>query len=116
MKNKETRKLGTGTCCSNCGVVVFRATFHDGKWLGPCCIHLRTYTKSTFPFVTPHITGQPVEVKSLRHLRQLEQQHGVAVAAYAMDQKNFNDPPQQDPRVQDVRANWKPIFGERLEG
>lgn len=37
---------------------------------------------STFPFTTKMLTGTPVEVKSLRHLRQLENRHGVQSDAY----------------------------------
>lgn len=32
---------------------------------------------SAFPYTTTHITGKPVEVQSLAHLRQLEKRHGV---------------------------------------
>jgi len=40
---------------------------------------------SIFPYVTTHLTGQPIEIKSASHLRSLEKQHGVRLrddAAY----------------------------------
>jgi hypothetical protein len=54
-------------------------------------------------------------INSLYHMRQVEHQHGVVFHAYGMDEKNFKDPPQQDPSVQDVRRHYKPQFGASLE-
>jgi hypothetical protein len=31
----------------------------------------------TFPYVTTHLTGKPIEITSASHLRSLEKQHGV---------------------------------------
>ena len=43
----------------------------------------RTRVKSTFPFTTTHLgNGSPVEVESLRHLRKLENRHGVSSVVY----------------------------------
>lgn len=30
-----------------------------------------------FPYTTTHLTGEPIEIRSAKHLRQLEKQHGV---------------------------------------
>ena len=51
----------------------------------------RDGAKSTFPYVTTHLdgSGKPVTVQSLRHLRQLEKQHGVHSTAHSYDSKNF---------------------------
>ncbi len=32
---------------------------------------------SAFPYITNHISGSPIEVQSLAHLRQLEKQYNV---------------------------------------
>ena len=114
-KPEEDRPLGTGRECAGCGKIVFNSVFKDGKWYGRCCLYLRAYTKSTFPFVTSNVDGKPMVINSLRHMRKVEQQHGVQFHAYAFDEKNFKDPPQQDPSVQDVRRHYEPVFGQSLE-
>lgn len=53
-------------------------------------------TGSTFPFTTTNLTkdpNKPVVVQSLRHLRQLEAQHGVHSIAYNYNERNFDSPP-----------------------
>ena len=61
---------------------------------------------TTFPFTTTHFDGHERTVNSMRHLRQLEREHGVAAVAYNADERNFRDAPQQrfpqhayDPRI-----------------
>jgi hypothetical protein len=55
-----------------------------------------TVSLSTFPFTTTNLTkdpNKPVVVESMRHLRQLERQHGVQSVAYNMDARDFDIPP-----------------------
>lgn len=51
----------------------------------------RDTARSTFPFTTSNMSsdGQPVTVQSMRHLRKLENAHGVGSVAYNMDRSNF---------------------------
>jgi hypothetical protein len=41
--------------------------------------------RPVFPFVTPHISGKPIEVQSLSHARRLERQYGVVLSAFSQD-------------------------------
>lgn len=80
------------TKCAECGKTGGRMRFcaNDGQYrhVGRC-VRTRVYHKrSTFPFTTTHLepNNGPVEVQSLRHLRQLESQHGVVSEVYNNDQ------------------------------
>lgn len=71
--------------CTNCEKTVGRLRFVDGAWMcvdcAPAEAKPRQNAKSHhFPFRSRNIRedGAEVEVKSLRHLRRLENQHGVA--------------------------------------
>ncbi len=54
-------------------------------------------------------------MKSLRHARQLEREHGVQFIAYNQDEKHFDKPLQHDPRLQDIRNHYKPKYGDALQ-
>lgn len=72
--------------CPGCEQTVSRLRFTEGgEWLcydcAPYTVKPRQNVKSHhFPYTTTNIRedGKPVEVKNLRHLRRLENQHGVA--------------------------------------
>ncbi len=114
-QSKEERALGTGTRCESCGTVVFNAVFNGSQWLCRGCHYSPAMHGQVFPFVTTHINGRPVKVRSLWHLRKLEREYGVQSVAFNQDEKSFRDPPQQDQRLQDIRSRYRPVFGERLE-
>lgn len=86
--------------CSQCGNTTYRYTVREGKDI--CyerCAGLdivRNVPGSMFPFTTTNLSsdGSPVRVQSIRHLRQLENQHGVASIAFNTDSKNWDDAPQ----------------------
>lgn len=90
------------TICANkkCGQEVTRARFVEGiGWLCLDCaphLSLPNVSGAMFPYTTFAIADGPgnVEVKSLRHLRQLERKYGVQSVAFNQDSKNW-DPPQQ---------------------
>lgn len=80
------KKMGSGVKCDGCGDQMMKYRIIPGK--GNFCSHCSKLTflaKSTFPFTTSNISGQPVEVQSLRHLRQLEAAHGVQSFVYNFD-------------------------------
>ena len=58
--------------CEKCGQPV-----EVGEW--PFCPHGfgANWTEKTYPFVTQHFNGQPVEVTSRAHEKALMQQYGV---------------------------------------
>jgi hypothetical protein len=53
--------------------------------------------KDLWQFETFNIAGEanskPIQVQSLRHLRQLEKQHGVISVAANFSEKNWNEAP-----------------------
>lgn len=44
-------------------------------------------------FVTTHFNGQPIQVKGLNHLRQLEKEFGVSSHAANYEERNWSTPP-----------------------
>jgi len=53
--------------------------------------------KDLWNFTTTHFNGQPIEVKGLNHLRQLEKQFGVSNHAANYERRNWNTPPSVRP-------------------
>lgn len=49
--------------------------------------------KNLWEFTTTHFTGQPIHVKSLNHLRELEKQYGVSNHAANHMERQWNCPP-----------------------
>lgn len=49
--------------------------------------------KDRWNFTTTHFTGQPIEVKGLNHLRQLEKQYGCSNHAANNMERNWSTPP-----------------------
>jgi len=49
--------------------------------------------KNLWDFTTTHITGKPVHVTSLAHLRQLEKQYGCSSHIANNESKNWSTPP-----------------------
>jgi hypothetical protein len=81
--------------CEGCQREIFRARLTEKGWLCLECApyaHIRPVPGSMFPFVTTHLDGHPIEVKSLWHLRQLERQYGVQNFAFNEDEKKWNEP------------------------
>lgn len=77
--------------CENCGETVGRVRFvgEIGRWVcggcGPKEVKaIKKADTGHFPFTTTNIRsdGKPVEVKSLRHLRKLENRHGIQSGAW----------------------------------
>ncbi len=75
--------------CPSCKETVSRIRLVDGEWLCPSCAPAEAKPRQNaknhhFPFRTRHIRndGAEVEVKSLRHLRRLENQNGVQSGAW----------------------------------
>lgn len=87
------------TICANkkCKEEVTRARFVEGiGWLCmKCAPRYKVQFSNVFPFKAFGIGSKPglVEVKSLRHLRQLERDNGVQSVAFNQDEKNFGDAP-----------------------
>lgn len=90
--------MGDKPVCKKCGRDFGRMRFNGEEWfcVGTCTsgIEMRDTAKSVFPYTTMNIGRDPnkgpITVQSLRHLRQLENQHGVASAAFNMDSKNMD--------------------------
>jgi hypothetical protein len=76
--------------CPGCGNTVSRLrNIGKDEWRCNDCKPdmskpIKVTERKHFPFVTSNIRGdgRPVEVKSLRHLRQLENKHGVQSSAW----------------------------------
>jgi hypothetical protein len=86
------------TICKGCGEEVTRARFVEEQgWfcIRKCAPKGKILPGQVFPFTTFGIGDKPgnVEVKSMRHLRQLEAKYGVQSVAFNQDQKNFRDAP-----------------------
>src|SRR5579864_5213486 len=86
-----------------CGTVGGKFRMIGEKWICIKCIEgpqTRDVAKNNFAFSTMHLgadpTKGPIEVQSMRHLSQLEREHGVASVALNYDQKNWERPPQQE--------------------
>lgn len=53
----------------------------------------RTYSPSgVFPFTVNHVTGKPMTIESMAHLRKVERDYGVAFSAFNKDNINDLDP------------------------
>jgi hypothetical protein len=83
------------TICARCGDGGGRMIFRGDKYyhVNRCTASTkhRDSAKSTFPFTTTQIAGPgqaPIEVKSMRHLRQLESSYGVSSDVYNNDRSN----------------------------
>jgi hypothetical protein len=79
---------GKGVTCRGCGeknMMRYKIVPGAGDFCYNCAPRAKRDPKSTFPFVTTNISGKSIEVQSLRHLRQLEAQHGVQSFAYNQD-------------------------------
>ena len=64
------------------------------------CFHhppLPTTCKDLWNFTTTHFNGEPIEVKGIKHLRQLEQQYGCSSHAANYDQAHWDTPPPVKP-------------------
>ena len=75
--------------CPSCEKTVARLRFVDGEWVCVDCAPaeakpIQNADPKHFPFRTRNIRsdGAEVEVKSLRHLRRLENQNSVASGAW----------------------------------
>jgi hypothetical protein len=83
---KSGSELGKGLDCAGCGEHVMTSRFIPGKgWFCKRCHPIVVDGVSTFPFITRNISGEPIEVQSLRHLRKLEAEHGVNSFVYNYD-------------------------------
>jgi ribosomal protein L37AE/L43A len=75
--------------CPSCKETVTRLRFVEKEWLCPSCAPAEAKPRQNakshhFPFRTRNIRsdGSEVEVKSLRHLRRLENQNHVQSGAW----------------------------------
>jgi hypothetical protein len=89
---------GEKTICKICnkgneeGNVGFRYRVQTDDYVHIECQRVpeRVEQKGTFPFTTTHFdANKPVTVQSLRHLRQLENKHGVQSVAYNQNSSNW---------------------------
>ena len=81
----------TKTKCAACGEYGGRFVLRGSKYfhVSRCIASARSRTISTFPFTTRNMgDGAPIKVESMRHLRQLEKQHGVSSEVYNYDSSN----------------------------
>lgn len=81
------------TICAACGEGGGSFVLRGAKWYHSkgCTFSpkMRDQAKSTFPFTTTHLAGPndgPITVQSMRHLRKLENRHGVASEPYNNNQ------------------------------
>lgn len=87
--------------CAGCKEEVFRSKFHTDskKWFcNPCYPgegKIATVPGAMFPYSTTNLTGKPVMVQSLRHLRKLEAQSGVHSVAFNQNSNHFDCPPRE---------------------
>jgi len=71
--------------------------FH-GKWFCEECAQIQGVMnpgKDLWSFTTRHLNGDPIKVKSLAHLRQLEKQYGVSNQAANYDERHWDTTPTQ---------------------
>ena len=55
--------------------------------------HGTVYSKtSAFPFETTHVTGKPMVIESLQHLRKVEREAGVVFSAFSKTNERDLDP------------------------
>ena len=85
-------------------------TLIGGKMICPDCLSslrngpaITDSCKSACEFTTTHFNGQPIEVKGLHHLRQLEKQFGVSNVAANYDKGNWGPPPPRESSVSTSR-------------
>lgn len=81
----------------------------QGKFFCEDCFHIPAVMndgKRLWDFTTTHLNGEPIHVKSLSHLRQLEKQFGVSSHAANYEQSNWNTPPPIK-RHPEERAPWQ---------
>lgn len=85
------------TICEECKEEVTRARWIEGKgWFClRCAPQVKIIASPVFPFTTSGILGKAgeVEVKSMRHLRQLERENGIQSVAFNQDSPNWDCPP-----------------------
>lgn len=65
-------------------------------WFCEDCFHVPVVFnegKNLWEFTTTHFNGQPVHVRSLSHLRELEKQYGCSNHAANNMESNWNVPP-----------------------
>lgn len=84
--------------CPSCKRDVVKLVLLEGTWGCLDCQRpqaVLAVSGAMFPFTTRHLggDGKPVEVRSLRHLRQLEARHGVHSVAFNQDSRNFGAAP-----------------------
>jgi hypothetical protein len=108
MGDKKEKWLGKekvmATICKGCKAEVLRSRWIEnvGWFCMECAPEAKiigTTGKSRFPFSTWHLNPEKPEkitVRSLRHLRQLENQYGVASVAWNTDEKNWHRPEKRD--------------------
>ena len=49
-----------------------------------------------FTFMTPHVSGKPMIINDIGHLRQVERDYGVVLTAFSNEPSNGSDGPMQD--------------------
>lgn len=78
--------------CSSCGEETYRYRVLSGRDVCMACVNepTRAQLATCFPFVTCHVDGKPMEIKSLKHYRQVCRERGTVPIAFEMDAKNTN--------------------------
>lgn len=91
-KVKEVESSGCDACGNTSGR--FRIVGRKKYCVGKCARnHVQASAKNLWDFETMNISADPnqgpIKVKSLRHLRQLEREHGVVSVVANMEEKNW---------------------------
>lgn len=70
----------------------------NGKWFCEDCAEIQGVMnagKDLWNFTTKHLNGEPIKIKNLAHLRQLEKQFGVSNQAANYDERHWDVTPTQ---------------------
>ena len=80
---------------TNCGGE-FMYSREKRDWFCKDCFYVPAVLnpgKNLWEFTTSHFTGQPIQVKGLEHLRQLEKEYGCSNHVANNMEKNWSTPP-----------------------
>ena len=67
----------------------------SNRTLAPCAGIRKS---GIFPFTVNHVDGNPMEIRDMQHLRQVERNYGVAFSAFNKSNINDTDPMPDVPR------------------
>ena len=92
--------------CDRCGteLLVGMYPFCKGTPEGHGTVYSKT---AAFPFEVNHITGKPMVIESLHHLRSVERQYGCVFSAFSKSNERDLDPIRDLPRFRENGRDYE---------